>query len=87
MNHDDELRCLTGAKVRRALQRFNRRWRGMPEHIVAADGDDRVFRMHGCDERRAGAIGRTVVADLQHVGVQIDSFVREALLGRNAGIP
>ena len=45
--------------------------------IVAADGDDRVARMHGGDEFRRRTVGRTVMADFETLGVQIDAFGEE----------
>lgn len=69
-----------------ALERFDRRQSGMAEHVMAADGNERVLRMYGGDKRRAAAVRAAMMPHLEHVCMQIDSFVQKALLGRDAGI-
>jgi len=64
-------RCavLIGAAYRYsgAPQRPDRRRCRVAEHIVAADGDDCVLWVHGGDERRRRAIGRSMMADFEYI--------------------
>lgn len=47
----------------------------MPEHVVAADGDDSVFWMHRRDERPAAAVRTPVMAYLKEGGSEIDPLI------------
>jgi hypothetical protein len=58
----------------------------MPEHIVPPNGDDRIARVHGGDKRRRRTVRRTMMADFEHICMQLDAFGEESPFCFDPGI-